>query len=291
MSSTSRLFTFGCSFTRYIWPTWADILGANFSYYENWGQPSAGNTYIYHSVVECIATKKLNSDDTVIIMWTAADREDKYLDGKWINYGPLQHNHTKKLSKQYIKDYYDLNGFLLRDLGLIIGIKNILENQKIPYEFLWMSPMDNDCNSNSYLLEIFKEQLGKIYPSMFELIYNNSWYKPSTFSEPVSDKEKNQLLKEMYLSNLGASWPTFSDFKNNKLDNVPKNILDEIASLGFFDFKDNGYRADNHPEPLWHLEYLTQVLPQYTISQSIIDWVKDFKDGDKFDPHLPKFRI
>lgn len=291
MASTGRLFTFGCSFTQYIWPTWADILGANFSYYENWGRAGAGNTYIYHSIIECLATQKINSNDTVIIMWTAADREDKYLNGNWVNYGPLQHNSTKKLSKQYIKDYYDLKGFLLRDLGLIIGIKNILENQKIPYEFLWMAPIDDNCGENSYLMDIFKEQLGEICPNMFELIYNNSWYKPSTFSKSISDKEKNQLLKEMYLTNLGVSWPTFTDFINNKLDAVPVNILDEITSLGFFDFKNTTYRVDNHPEPLWHLDYLNQVLPDYVISQSIIDWVKDFKDGDKFDPHLPKFRI
>jgi hypothetical protein len=291
MISNGRLFTFGCSFTQYIWPTWADILGDNFSYYENWGQVGAGNTYIYHSVIECLTTQKINPNDTVIIMWSAADREDKYLNGKWINYGPLQHNCTKKLSQQYIKEYYDLKGFLLRDIGLIVGIKNILENQKIPYEFLWMEPIDVTYDENPYLIDVFKEQLGEIYPSMFELIYNNSWYKHSTFSKSVSNKEKYQLLKEMYLTYLGDSWPTFTDFNNNKLDNVPKNILNEITSLGLFKFKDATIRMDNHPEPLWHLEYLTQVLPKYLISQSTVDWIKNFKDGNVFDSHLPKFRI
>lgn len=34
----TRLFTFGCSFTKFFWPTWADILGQEFDYYENWGR-------------------------------------------------------------------------------------------------------------------------------------------------------------------------------------------------------------------------------------------------------------
>ena len=33
----SRLFTFGCSFTNYAWPTWADFLGLEFEHFENWG--------------------------------------------------------------------------------------------------------------------------------------------------------------------------------------------------------------------------------------------------------------
>jgi hypothetical protein len=37
-----RLFTFGCSFTKNNYPTWADIAGTQFSYYQNWAQPGAG---------------------------------------------------------------------------------------------------------------------------------------------------------------------------------------------------------------------------------------------------------
>ena len=37
----TRLFTFGCSFTQYWWPTWADILGYQHDFYENWGRCGA----------------------------------------------------------------------------------------------------------------------------------------------------------------------------------------------------------------------------------------------------------
>jgi hypothetical protein len=60
-----RLFTFGCSFTQYIWPTWADILAREFEYYENWGSSGAGNQYIFHSLVECYQRNLLNSNDTI----------------------------------------------------------------------------------------------------------------------------------------------------------------------------------------------------------------------------------
>ena len=36
--TNTRLFTFGCSFTQYMWPTWADILSKNFNFYESWSE-------------------------------------------------------------------------------------------------------------------------------------------------------------------------------------------------------------------------------------------------------------
>ena len=47
-----RLFAFGCSFTGYGWPTWADIIGQSFDYYENWGKSGIGNYLISSRVVE-----------------------------------------------------------------------------------------------------------------------------------------------------------------------------------------------------------------------------------------------
>ena len=77
-----RLYTFGCSFTNYKWPTWADILSKEFEYFENWGRPGAGNSYITNAVVEASIKNKFTKDDTIMIMWSSMTREDRYLDKK-----------------------------------------------------------------------------------------------------------------------------------------------------------------------------------------------------------------
>ena len=46
-----RFFAFGCSFTNYYWPTWADIIGQDSNFYENWAQPGAGNHFIFNSIM------------------------------------------------------------------------------------------------------------------------------------------------------------------------------------------------------------------------------------------------
>ena len=63
-----RLFTFGCSFTKYIYPTWADFIGTQFDIHQNWGKLGAGNFFIYSQLLECNQLNNINKDDTVLIM-------------------------------------------------------------------------------------------------------------------------------------------------------------------------------------------------------------------------------
>lgn len=73
-----RLFTFGCSLTRYHWPTWADILGKSYHEFYNWANRGAGNQQILERFSECIASQTLTSDDTLIVQWTDIHRFDQH---------------------------------------------------------------------------------------------------------------------------------------------------------------------------------------------------------------------
>jgi hypothetical protein len=73
-----RLFAFGCSMTAYNYPTWADILGYHYPFYENWGKPGSGNNFILSSIIECGERHTFTPDDDIIIMWTSSDRIDFY---------------------------------------------------------------------------------------------------------------------------------------------------------------------------------------------------------------------
>lgn len=80
-----RFFSFGCSFTSYMWPTWADIIGHQYpNRYYNFAEQGMGNIYIFSSLVYAIKKHNINKDDLVIICWSAFDREDRYMNNKWI---------------------------------------------------------------------------------------------------------------------------------------------------------------------------------------------------------------
>jgi len=73
-----RLFTFGCSFTEYPWPSWADLTSVAFDYYENWGCRGIGNKAIAERIAEAHVKHKFCQDDTIIVQWSSHLRHDWY---------------------------------------------------------------------------------------------------------------------------------------------------------------------------------------------------------------------
>lgn len=83
-----RLFTFGCSYTKYYYPTWADILILDSKEGYNCGTIGSGNQLISNRIFDLHARKNFTKDDTVIIMWSNFFREDVY-DTKWNTRGNI----------------------------------------------------------------------------------------------------------------------------------------------------------------------------------------------------------
>jgi hypothetical protein len=71
-----RLFVFGCSYTFFMWPTWADLLSVEYDDYENWGWVGIGNRAIAERVAEAHAKHNFTTDDTVIVQWSTTLRHD-----------------------------------------------------------------------------------------------------------------------------------------------------------------------------------------------------------------------
>ena len=80
----NKLFTYGCSFTKFEWSTWADIVGSTFPEHINYGRTGAGNQYIFNHVMQSIAKKEITKNDTVIVCWSGIDREDRFYKSKWL---------------------------------------------------------------------------------------------------------------------------------------------------------------------------------------------------------------
>jgi hypothetical protein len=80
-----RFFAFGCSYTNYFWPTWADILGAELQNRAdcevyNFGELGCSNQFIAQQVAIADLTYNFTKDDFVAICWTHIFREDRYIE-------------------------------------------------------------------------------------------------------------------------------------------------------------------------------------------------------------------
>jgi hypothetical protein len=228
----NRLFTFGCSFTEYFWPTWADILGREFDYYQNWGQSGGGNQYIFNSLIEANARKKFTADDTVIVMWTNVTREDRYIDREWKTVGNIYTVQTV-YDKEFIKKYADDRGYLIRDLATISATIELLDHWGVKYHMLSMVPLDNldqhtvVSSPDKDVIELYSSAIKKIKPSIYEVVFNFDWFSknPNGIKEfdthPIPSEHLEyieKVLPEYPISDATRAWVKRFDKSAKRLD-------------------------------------------------------------------------
>lgn len=136
----SRLFTFGCSYTRYSYATWADLIGVNYDEFYNFGWGGASNTFIMNRVVEADNLYNLKSDDTVIVMLTGIGRFS-YLNRtkKWITHGDLfeyHHNTKDPVVKDFVTHMYSEDWGIYSAWIAAKTIKTILTAKNIKHKIL-----------------------------------------------------------------------------------------------------------------------------------------------------------
>lgn len=240
-----RLFTFGCSFTQYWrWPTWADALGREYSFFENWGVCGGGNSLILNSLIECNQRHSIGPDDSVYIMWTNTSREDRYVGDRWLAQGNIYWTAGSEIPEEYIKKFTCERGYLIRDLVNITAAKHILEKLGCRWKFMSMVPLTNtnlatDLGSNPAdsigtdqdVRNLYKDSLNTILPSVYETLFHCDW----------------------------RSRPGIADSYDPS-------------------------RRDFHPTPLEHLEYFDSVCPGEITRQDTRDWMARYEQQAKSGP-------
>jgi len=177
-----RLFTFGCSYTSWYWPTWADILGHSYDYSENWAVRGLGNRAIVERLSECLLKNKVNKDDTVIVQWTDFHRYDAHYPGinhhsSWRSGGSLLIN---PVDIDYIKDSWREDSYTMHSMNFInLGI-NLLKS----YRCKWYITSSVDLAQD---IDRFPEM--SFYKSLFE---DYEWIEPI---QSYVDKQNYQGIR------------------------------------------------------------------------------------------------
>ena len=284
----SRLFTFGCSFTKYNWDTWADILGQQFDSYKNYGRPGSGNLYALNQLTQSYLRDNINANDTVAIMWSTTYREDRFVKGEWHTPGNV---YNSNYPDNWVNDWCDPEGFLVRDLSFIASAKLALDNIGCNYYMFQMMDIKTSCEDyemqtreifrqrfdvfkklfskksiGEKYIELYEPILDCLYPSMHSIVYNNDWcsredeltYRFVPTQEILADKWDNWK---------GDDWPSLDEWISGKVTEYE----DEIRSYLVQDHNYVAVEGDNsklkiidyHPTTSMHLEYLQKVLPNY----------------------------
>tara|TARA_B110000503_G_scaffold86254_1_gene131346 strand:- start:379 stop:1236 length:858 start_codon:yes stop_codon:yes gene_type:complete len=247
----NRLFVFGCSFTYYIWPTWADFLAEEYEHYENWGISGIGNRAIFNRLIEFSTTHKITKDDTVIIQWSSHLRNDFYTPNKiddyrnlnWKTYGSLFNYHNQNLyGSKWIKTFFHEPAYLYETLNYISAAQQLLEN--------------TNCNW-------FMTSMGDIQKLNTDLPQIIIGYENEDSSNKIFDEFTNYIK------------PIFEDKKSNW-----------IVPIGSFCNREEDYwninGIDPHPHPFAQVRWLNENLmpklnKQPSINQEL--WLQSINDA------------
>jgi len=222
LSKFKRLFTFGCSYTSHIYPTWTNVLSkecTNAIFY-NLALPGSGNNLIAWRIAEANNIYKFNEQDLVIVMWTTFCREDRFVNGMWQRYGNVFNNHY--YDHCFLK-YADPDGYAIQNcasMQLATTFLSYLPNTTI--NLLSFPLFDVETYKDTYTLSIVND-LTKKYGHLWE----------STPTPYISFTREDQTLNLLPPKSRGITYKMNDD--SLFIDEHP-NLLAGYAYLKYLDF-------------------------------------------------------
>jgi hypothetical protein len=237
-----RFFAFGCSFTNYLWPTWADIIGQDIPVYQNWGKAGAGNHFIFNSVMEAHARYQFDKNDLVIVMWSNKEREDRYHNHNWLTATNLSQEEVYG-SKWFKMFALDFKGYLIRDLALIKATQSLLESCNCSWENFMISPITNidiDLATDAGLDKLTEQEQYENIVRVFDNLCDGKDIDPF-----IEHKEVIEVYKDVFLNinkSMEGRWS--NEYRTNRI--LTNN--------------------DVHPTPLEALKFLEKVWPNNCLS-------------------------
>lgn len=140
-----RFFAFGCSYTYYCYPTWADIVGSEFDEYYNQALFGAGNEFIQQMVYEVDFLKKLNSTDTVVVLLTSATRYDSFIDQTWQWRGSVFSETYKEVyTPKWHQELWSVEQGIISTWRAMKSIKVLLDQRGVNYKIITAFPILGD---------------------------------------------------------------------------------------------------------------------------------------------------
>jgi len=199
-----RIFTFGCSFTTFRWPTWADILVNHFENCGldgfNFGKHASSNQYSFIKFMEMNAKFHFNKDDLIIFCWTSICREDRYITGNgWQTTGNIltQNVYPKEFNEKWV----DPTHYYFRDCAMISSVKIILDSIGCKYHFFSMNSLDEDehdanklTHHTNKIIEYYGENLKMHSIPFMEFMKRN----PNRVGPEVFYGEDKQIYNEQH---------------------------------------------------------------------------------------------
>jgi len=255
------IYTFGCSVTKWYWPTWADWLSVYKGPVTNLAFKGYGNDNIYWTLFETLP--KIKKDDHVIIMWTQAHRLNYWYDREWIDQQDVlgffpDTQGDLWYSKEPYTGFYrshpeyqpSLTHMLINKLQTVYNTQLLLEQHGCKYTMMFVHNPFLDCRP--------------IYSPKFEFV----WHK----KEIISNEEleiANRVVDMTPVRRLleRINWNNFAS--------APTDATKPETYTGMWEYFFNkkeyliySHDTDPHPIPLTHHDFALEKILGWNIKDA-----------------------
>jgi hypothetical protein len=253
MTQFNRFFAFGDSWTRYKWPTWADIIAYDLNIpATNYGIQGVGNVGIQHRILQCDLEHNITTNDLIIVGWSTWGREDRYHYDGWRAIGEVV---RKRNNKIYNKDFIDIHwsdeNDIVKNATAIIVANRITD---IDCQFT-IEGIDNDAyhkiaqdGQNNYFMDLLNAlPRMPVYPNEPE---GSKWQLVAANDRHPSVNTHLQYAIQMY-THLGLTMnPTTIEVYNNYHDLI-YNKMQSTPGVEFHEISEKFYDANKELKKLF----------------------------------------
>lgn len=252
-SLNKRCFAFGCSYTNYIWPTFADLIGCNFDEFYNFGLSGADNTYALNRLMDAHSLFTFNPDTDLILFGVTGFGRFTYWDKDvdWLGRGDVNFSTTHSLFPDDIlkKEKFSPIYAAYRSVNAVKIFHTFLEAIKIPHI---------------------------IYPAIDNAeFYNYRIYKNDRKGFPPLIIEECENLQKYYNLKISIDEYLFGKYK--------------IGQKVYFR-EENRY--DTHPSTDQYYGYLKKYMPEYDTkrTQGVVSLFnsKEYKNTNELNELMAK---
>lgn len=166
-----RIFTFGCSFSNWLWETWPEIIRDQGYEVYNFAIYGSSNVSIFHRILQCDITHKFTHDDIIIVGWTTWSRSHEYTN-RWNRRGNLFNPNAN-----YDTSNWSPRDDIVKNCGAIISANRMFN---ISYQFDAQTSLEKKKNQYSGSdLDFWINQLNHL--EVFEatrvaFYHSNDWH-------------------------------------------------------------------------------------------------------------------
>ena len=138
------IHAFGCSFTCYTWPSWADLIN-QVEPCVNYGSSGMGNKAIFTRVISALTRGRIQPGDRVIVQWSGHTRYDLWLKpGQWLQLGNVWNQAgNSPINSDFLTKLWSDQDALIQSLSLVIALDRVLKSHGVDYCYLYMTDFRN----------------------------------------------------------------------------------------------------------------------------------------------------